>query len=85
MRTTISIEDGLLEDAKRRAEELNITLSAMIEDALRERLARRRTTRKPRFRLVTFDGDGLQPGVTWDRVGRVIDEDEDERLTSPGR
>lgn len=80
MRTTITIDDGLLEDAKRRAEELDMTLSAMIEDALRERLARAAVTRKPKFKPITFGGDGLQPGITWDEVGRLIDEDEVERL-----
>ncbi len=82
MRTTITIDEGLLADAKKRAAELDITLSAIIEDALRERLARSRTTRKPRFRLVTFGGGGLQPGVTWNMVDGVVHQDEDERLSS---
>lgn len=85
MRTTVTIDDGLLEDAKRRAEQLDITLSALIEDALRERLTKPQTSRKPKFRLVTFGGDGLQPGMTWEGLGRVIDEDEDERLAGSGR
>jgi predicted transcriptional regulator len=85
MRTTITIDDGLLEDAKRRAEELDMTLSAMIEDALRERLARPAVTRKPKFKLITFGGDGLQTGLSWDEVGRIIDGDEDERLSSLNR
>jgi len=84
MRTTITIDDGLFEDTKRHAEELNITLSAIIEAALRERLAKPRTTRKPKFRLVTFGGDGLLPGVTWDVVGHVIDDDDVERLSRLG-
>ena len=80
MRTTITIDDGLLEDAKRNAEALNLTLSALIEAALRERLAKSKSSKKPKFKLVTFGGDGLQPDITWDRVDHLIDDDEVERL-----
>lgn len=85
MRTTITIDDGLLEDAKLRAQAQDTTLSALIEDALRERLARASPQRARKFKLVTFGGDGLQPGVTWDTVGRLIDEDEDERFAARQR
>lgn len=41
MRTTIRLDDELLREAKRLAAETNQTLTAVIEEALRERLARR--------------------------------------------
>ena len=80
MRTTISIDDGLLEDAKRRAEASHITLSALIDEALRTHLARPEQPKRRSFRLVTAGGDGLGPGVTWKALGDAVDDDEVERL-----
>jgi hypothetical protein len=42
MRTTVRLDDGLLEDAKRLAAERGTTLGNVIEDALRERIVRAR-------------------------------------------
>ena len=44
MRTTINLDDQLLADAKRLAQQSGKTLTAIIEDALCERLARRAAT-----------------------------------------
>ena len=45
-----------------------------IEDALREALARRRAgAARPRLRLRTFKGLGLQPGVNLDRDAALLD------------
>lgn len=41
MRTTIRLDEKLLKEAKRQAAESGMTLTAIIEDSLRERLARR--------------------------------------------
>jgi len=54
----------------------------MIEDALRERLARPAVIERPKFKLITFGGDGLQRGITWDEVGGLIDRDDGERLSA---
>lgn len=64
MRTTVTIDDELLRRAKREAAATNRTLSQILEDALRDRLARRPAASK-RFRLdlVTADGPGLKEGV----------------------
>jgi len=67
VRTTVNIDDQLLGDAKLLARQTGRTLTAVIEDALRERLARRHasplsdTTRVP-----TVAGHGLLPGVDLD-------------------
>lgn len=68
MRTTINIDDQLLAEAKQLAQHSGKTLTAVIEDALRERLTRRGRTEQPddTFRLHTFTGYGLQPGVDLD-------------------
>jgi hypothetical protein len=74
MRTTVTIEDGLLTDAKRVAAETGRTLGEVVEDALRESLARRRELRSSeRPPLPTFEGDGLQPGVDLDDTAALLD------------
>jgi hypothetical protein len=67
MRTTVRLDDHLLALAKQVAHESGTTLAAVIEDALRERLARRRVTPRPEpVRLTTVGGKGLLPGVDLD-------------------
>jgi hypothetical protein len=75
VRTTINVDDQLLADAKRLAHESGKTLTAVIEDALRERLARRGSPGRgdDRFRLHTFTGQGLQPGVDLDNSAALRD------------
>jgi hypothetical protein len=67
VRTTITLDDRLLADAKALAQQTGRTLTAVIEDALRERLARREATDAPTpTQLPTVAGNGLQPGVHLD-------------------
>jgi Arc/MetJ family transcription regulator len=74
MRTTIRLDDRLLAQAKRVAHDTGRTLTAVIEDALRAALARRRTgPKRGRVRLPTFNGDGLQPGVDLDDSSSLLD------------
>jgi len=64
----------LLVEAKRFAAETGRTLTALIEDALREVLARRvQSPRRPKVRLTTFGGKGLQPGVDLDDTAALLD------------
>jgi hypothetical protein len=74
MRTTIRLDDQLLADAKRAATESGRSLTAFVEDALRETLARRRavSTRK-RVELRTFKGGALLPGVDLDDSASLLD------------
>jgi hypothetical protein len=63
MRTTLDLDDRLIRSAKRRAADLGTTLTAVIEQALREHLAPRRSSGKRfRLRLLTKRGR-LVPGV----------------------
>ena len=74
MRTTIKIDDELLAEAKARAAASGRTLNAVVEDALREALARRPARvrrRKPRF--PTFTGGRLLPGVDLDDSAALLD------------
>ncbi len=60
----MDMDDELLRAAKWLAAETDRTLTAVIEDAVREFLARRGAGReRPRVTLPTFKGRGLQPGV----------------------
>jgi hypothetical protein len=63
MRTTLDLDDDLVRKAKRRAADQGTTLTAVIEQALRELLAPRAATGKPfRLRLLTKRGRPV-PGV----------------------
>ncbi len=75
MRTTIRLDDELLAKAKETAARTGQTLGAVIEDALREALARRvePLARGRRVRLPTFGGRGLQPGVDLDSSASSLD------------
>lgn len=74
MRTTVRLHEPLLAEAKKYAAETGKTLTAVIEDALREKLARRKqATNKRRVRLPTFAGGKLQPGVDLDDNSALLD------------
>jgi hypothetical protein len=74
MTTTISLDDQLLAEAERAAANTGRTLSAVVEDALREALARRpRPTKAEPIRLLTDKGDGPWPGVNLDNTAELLD------------
>jgi Arc/MetJ family transcription regulator len=67
MKTTIEISDALLDEAKRVAAREKSTLRSLVEEGLRQALATRKKSRKRfQLRLVTFRGDGPQPGMDWE-------------------
>lgn len=72
MRTTLNLNEQLVRRAKKVAAERGTTLTAIIEDALREKLARPAPQAKKRRTLHTFKGDGLQPGVDLSRIAAVF-------------
>ncbi|MFI4887347.1 MAG: hypothetical protein ACHP7B_01210 [Burkholderiales bacterium] len=64
MRTTVRLDDHLLREAKKYAAESGRTLTSVLEDALRDTLARRSVqATRTRVRHKTFKGDGVRPGV----------------------
>jgi hypothetical protein len=74
MRTTVRLHEPLLAEAKKYASETGKTLTTVIEDALREKLARRKQmTKRRRVRLPTFPGGKLQPGVDLDDNSALLD------------
>ena len=69
MRTTIDIDDELLAQLKQRAAKSGRTMASLVEDAVREMLARTSAGGRRRQRIVlpTHDGRGVLPGVDlWD-------------------
>lgn len=67
MRTTIRFDPHLLAEAKKRAAERGTTLTSVLEQALRESLARRPAAgSRARIRLKTVRGTGVRRGVDLD-------------------
>ncbi len=74
MRTTVRISNQLLTEAKKRAAERGTTLTAIIEDSLRQALVPSRPSpRRSKFRFPTFKGGGLQPNVDLDDSASLLD------------
>lgn len=75
MRTTISIEDSLLERAKQASLARSCTLGEVIEDALREALVARPKPNKNRDArpLKTYRGSGVRPGVDLDSSASLLE------------
>ncbi len=74
MRTTIHLPDDLFAEVKKLSAESRTTVTALIEDALRERLSRRRQkSRSKPLRLTTYGEGGLQPGVDLDDSAALLD------------
>lgn len=74
MRTTVRLDDDLLREAKRYAAEQGTTLTAMLDQALREILARQgREPQLERIPLPSFKGRGLQAGVDLDDSASLLE------------
>lgn len=74
MRTTVNIDDQLLIEVKTVAARSGRTLSAVIEDAIRALMARRKDSeRSVPPPLITLSGGGLQPGVDLDDSSSLLD------------
>jgi hypothetical protein len=74
MRTTVRLDEHLLSEVKRLAAEERTTLTALLEQALREMLARRKQRHDHvRVPLPSFKGEGLQPGVNLDDSSALLD------------
>jgi hypothetical protein len=85
MRTTISLDDRLAEQVRRRAGELGLSVSAFIAKTLNEALRRSSSAARPKpFRLVTVAGTGPGTGIDLDRP-RALEATEDIDRFSGGR
>jgi hypothetical protein len=74
MRTTVRLDPHLLTAAKKHAAASGTTLTAVLEQALRESLARRGTrSKETALRLKTCKGGGLRAGVDLDDSAALLD------------
>jgi hypothetical protein len=84
MRTTLNIDEALLADYKQIAARSHRSLSAVIQDALRESLARQAAAGPvTRVKLPTSGCGGLMPGVDLDNnaaLAEILESERDDRL-----
>jgi predicted transcriptional regulator len=74
MRTTVRLDGHLLAEAKKQAAASGRSLTALLEDALRESLARRNAPVKAApVRLKTVKGGGVRRGVDLDDSAALLD------------
>jgi len=75
MRTTVRLDEKLLREAKKLAAESGTTLTALIEESLRERIARKTAKKRtrPKVRLHAVGNGGTRPGVDLDDTESLID------------
>jgi hypothetical protein len=76
MRTTVRLDDALLEQAKREAAHRHETLTALIEQGLRLVLAQSRSSQSRRTRVVLPTcraGGGVLPGVDLNDNAALLD------------
>lgn len=79
MRTTISIDDQILEELKRLATERGTTVSQLIEESVRLARIRREPTGKRGFKLVTYGRGGRFTHLDLNRMSTVVDEEDTYR------
>ncbi len=75
MRTTIRLDDKLLEQTKQYALTHGKTFTAIVEDALREKLMSRPKAKKkqPPVKLKTVRGKGVNAGIDLDDSASLLD------------
>jgi len=73
MRTTVRLDDELLAEAKGLAARTGRTLTEVIEDSLREVLARRSEGHGEPAELPVVRGGRLRPGVNLDSMSELLD------------
>jgi hypothetical protein len=72
MRTTVSIDDELLKQAKQRALERGTTLSDVVSEALRIAFSERPRGPRPKVRLITAGhGSRVMPGIDFSNNASV--------------
>lgn len=79
MRTTVTLtlDEALVTQAKEAALAAGTTLSGLVEAALRRALAEATVrVEAPPFKLVTFGGGGLLPGVDIVPTSALLDEED---------
>ncbi len=83
MKTSIILDDDLVTKAKVYAATTGKTLTAVVEEALREMLARCIVQAdRPRVSLTTVKGKGVRPGINLDESAALLDKMEELDVSS---
>ena len=83
MRTTVRLDDGLMAEVKRFAARRKKTLTAVIEESLRQTLAwQERFRRAESVRLTTVGGNGVLPRIDLDDTASLLDVMDDARASA---
>ena len=78
MRTTVRLDERLLRDLKQYAARKGRTITSVMEDAVRQFLARKDTPAPSAVAFPTYKGKGgLRPGVDLDDATQLIDDMEE--------
>jgi hypothetical protein len=85
VRTTVSLPEPLLENAKQCAAERGITLSLLVEDALIRLLAQNTASAAPPFRLRTVRGRLVNPSLDLDRTSALMTMEDEASFRGEGR
>ncbi|MET7574185.1 DUF2191 domain-containing protein [Streptomyces sp. NPDC005492] len=73
MRTTVDLPEDLIQQAKLRAARRRVTVSSVIEDALRASFARDVAAAQNVVNLPTYGAGGVRPGVDLDNNAALLD------------
>jgi hypothetical protein len=83
MRTTITLDDRLLDQLKRRASETGTSVSKLVEQAVRLFVrAPRSSASSESFELVTFGAGGRFSQLNIDKTSALIEADDRDRFGS---
>ena len=77
MRTTVNVEELMIEKAKAAAVGRGVTLGELFEDALRSYLSRSNEVAPPPFQLHTVRGQLVQPNLDLSRTSALIVADDE--------
>ena len=85
MRTTITLDDRLLAQLKKKAAESGTSVSRLIEQAVRLFIRAPRTSKRQEpFELVTFGRGGRFSRQNIDKTSRLIEDDDVARYADRG-
>ena len=83
MRTTITLDDRLLDQLKRRASETGTSVSKLVEQAVRLFVCTPRSSASSEsFELVTFGAGGRFSQLNIDKTSALIEADDRDRFGS---
>jgi hypothetical protein len=80
MRTTVTIPDGLAQNAREQAERRGITFSEIVAEALRAHCSGRRAAGQRPFRLVTFSGRLVKTNSNLGPTSELLAREDHERF-----